>query len=98
MRTSHIQPSPESFVYSTTCWLVALALASSLVFLSHPVVARTAVGTEVLAGTAHVIDGDTIAIGDARIRLEGIDAPESGQTCKRKWFGSWACGAAATEA
>jgi endonuclease YncB( thermonuclease family) len=88
----------EFMLISTTRWLVALALASSLVSPSHPIMARTAVGTDVLTGTAHVIDGDTIAIGDTRIRLEGIDAPESGQTCKRKWFGSWACGAAATEA
>jgi endonuclease YncB( thermonuclease family) len=28
-----------------------------------------------------VVDGDTIEIRAARIRLHGIDAPESGQTC-----------------
>ena len=33
-----------------------------------------------------------------RIRLEGIDAPEAGQTCKRRWLGTWACGTAATGA
>lgn len=46
-------------------------------------------------GTAHVIDGDTIRIGDIRIRLEGIDAPEVSQRCGRAWFGTWACGRAA---
>lgn len=30
-----------------------------------------------------VIDGDTIAIGDERIRLFGIDAPEDSQTCSQ---------------
>jgi endonuclease YncB( thermonuclease family) len=47
---------------------------------------------------ARVIDGDTIAFGKTRIRLEGNDAPEAAQTCGRKDGGSWACGAAATRA
>ncbi len=51
-----------------------------------------------LSGPAHVIDGDTIVIGDAHIRLEGIDAPEASQRCGGEWFGTWACGEAATRA
>ena len=35
-----------------------------------------------LAGTVSVIDGDTLEIHGKRIRLHGIDAPESGQSCK----------------
>ena len=49
-----------------------------------------------VTGFARVVDGDTIAVGEARIRLEGIDAPESAQTCGRRWAGSWPCGADAT--
>jgi len=49
-----------------------------------------------VTGSARVVDGDTISIGATRVRLEGIDAPESAQTCQRKWFGSWPCGTAAT--
>ena len=41
-----------------------------------PVVARAEI-----TGAARVIDGDTIDIAGERIRLHGIDAPESGQTC-----------------
>ena len=35
-----------------------------------------------LQGVASVIDGDTIEIHGTRIRLNGIDAPESGQLCQ----------------
>jgi endonuclease YncB( thermonuclease family) len=34
-----------------------------------------------LSGIARVIDGDTIAIHGTRVRLNGIDAPETKQTC-----------------
>jgi putative transposase len=43
------------------------------------------------------VDGDTIDIGGQRIRLHGIDAPESSQYCYRADAEAWACGASATE-
>jgi endonuclease YncB( thermonuclease family) len=49
-------------------------------------------------GEARVIDGDTLVVGGAKVRLEGIDAPEIGQTCGRSSLGEWGCGAAATTA
>jgi endonuclease YncB( thermonuclease family) len=76
---------------------VALALAGALIFgLSfHTPPSRSA---ETLAGRAIVIDGDTIDIGGTHVRLEGIDAPEAGQTCARRFIGKWGCGAAASKA
>jgi hypothetical protein len=45
-----------------------------------------------LAGTARVIDGDTLSIADTRIRLWGIDAPERDQTCQGKNGDVYECG------
>ncbi len=49
-------------------------------------------------GIARVIDGDTIDVGGVRVRLEGIDAPEQAQTCKKADGGDWPCGHVATRA
>ncbi|MGE3904644.1 MAG: thermonuclease family protein [Reyranellaceae bacterium] len=49
------------------------------------------------SGQARVIDGDTIDVAGRRVRLEGIDAPESRQQCsdgERRY----SCGANATSA
>ena len=45
-----------------------------------------------LVGVATVTDGDSIAIHGTRIRLHGIDAPESAQTCRRPSGERWRCG------
>lgn len=36
-----------------------------------------------ILGRASVIDGDTLEIHGTRIRMQGIDAPESSQTCEK---------------
>lgn len=48
-----------------------------------------------IRGTASVIDGDTIAINGERIRLHGIDAPETKQSCQLDGQ-PWNCGQEAT--
>lgn len=43
-------------------------------------------------GPFSAIDGDTLAVPGARLRLDGIDAPELGQSCTRRDGASYACG------
>ena len=46
-------------------------------------------------GKAIVIDGDTIHINKNKIRLHGIDAPETNQTCDKNGL-IWSCGMEST--
>lgn len=64
-------------------------LTSSLFAAALPATAQE------FSGPVYVIDGDTLAMGDSRIRLEGIDAPETDQACEHA-RGTVACGKAAT--
>jgi endonuclease YncB( thermonuclease family) len=45
-----------------------------------------------LAGTPRVVDGDTLVVTGIKIRLEGIDAPESDQVCLDDQAQRWTCG------
>jgi endonuclease YncB( thermonuclease family) len=73
---------------------VAPVLVSELAAKSMP--PQIAQGA-VLVGLPRVVDGDTIDIEGTRVRLEGIDAPETGQTCKNGRGQVWDCGHAATK-
>jgi endonuclease YncB( thermonuclease family) len=53
---------------------------------------------EELTGRATVVDGDTLGIRDQKIRLHGIDAPESSQRCTRPNGEQWRCGQKAANA
>jgi endonuclease YncB( thermonuclease family) len=47
---------------------------------------------QTLTGTARVTDADTILIGNERIRLQGVDAPETDQICLDSRGAVWNCG------
>ncbi|MCD6070085.1 MAG: hypothetical protein K0S42_601 [Microvirga sp.] len=73
-----------------TSLIVALALAGGAGLVLKP-------SGRSLEGRAQVTDGDTIRIGEARIRLKGIDAPEMEQRCAKAGR-SYACGETARRA
>ncbi|GGH56554.1 thermonuclease family protein [Frigidibacter albus] len=49
-------------------------------------------GAQTVAGSARIIDGDTVEVEGVTVRLYGIDAPEMSQSCTREGR-AWACGA-----
>lgn len=69
-----------------TALTLALALGPSLVAAGD------------ITGRASVIDGDTIESNGVRVRLEGIDAPESRQICENAAGKAYRCGQASAKA
>ncbi len=102
------KPSRLNTWVSRLSWLSWMTIAISVVvvagiwfsagYYSHhyPFPNQTAaLEARSIQGVASVTDGDTIEIHGTRIRLHGIDAPESDQTCLRPSGSTWRCGQAA---
>ena len=47
-------------------------------------ISNTTLYAQEIVGLPRVVDGDTIHIGEYKFRLEGIDAPEIRQKCKKE--------------
>jgi endonuclease YncB( thermonuclease family) len=76
--------------------LLALALAAGLlIFYAYQ--HRPRAPLTPLIGRAVVVDGDSIEIAGARIRLDGIDAPELDQPCTDARGQRWSCGRTAAQ-
>ena len=70
----------RTFILILTCLIFATNFANS----------------KTIFGKARIIDGDTIHIKSNKIRLHGIDAPETKQTCKID-NQDWYCGKQSTK-
>ena len=62
-----------------------------------PLESASGVIISVSSDRPRVVDGDTLQVGVERVRLHGIDAPESAQLCRRGGH-LWECGKEATKA
>ena len=56
-----------------------------------------AASKDVIQGVPKVVDGDTLDFSGTRVRLFGIDAPETKQSCTRSKGGDYLCGEASTD-
>lgn len=65
--------------------MTRVLIAAALLTGASPAWAQTVIGA------AQVIDGDTLLVGETKVRLFGIDAPEKSQTCDRN-AERWRCG------
>lgn len=66
-------------------------VALGFALLAIPATVVIADDGNTISGSTRVVDGDTLVVAGKRVRLYGIDAPESAQMC-----GTMACGQAAT--
>lgn len=72
----------------TIAALALIAVLAVVAYLVQP-------GEGTLEGRASASDGDSLRMGDERIRLTGFDAVELDQTCTRDSGEEWTCGRSA---
>ena len=73
---------------------VALVLNGSSAFVQA---AFSVVGAAEFSGVPRIVDGDTLYIDATRIRLAGVDTPETEQICLDSKGARWTCGITARD-
>jgi endonuclease YncB( thermonuclease family) len=64
-----------------TLWITAIVSAVPYAAFSNEII-----------GVPRIVDGDTVQIGASKIRLQGIDSPETDQLCLDPEGKRWTCG------
>ncbi len=95
-----LNPKPHA---ARNIWLEAAAPLGLAIALAAgaglaPKTARAEAPVSAVSGRASVIDADTLDIHGQRVRLNAIDAPESGQKCRDPSGRLFRCGAMAANA
>jgi endonuclease YncB( thermonuclease family) len=70
-----------------------MSFVRSIIAIFASILLVTSVSADDFTGQASVIDGDTLDIHGNRIRLWGVDAPESDQLCRGEDSLPYRCGA-----
>lgn len=91
---SRVQQSGFARAYSPQ---IAFALSLGLLTLCIILLSTAPSLSQAISGQATVIDGDTLVIGQTRIRLNAIDAPETDQTCLDPKGSPYPCGIVARD-
>jgi endonuclease YncB( thermonuclease family) len=73
---------------------LVLLMVCTFVFFDHE---SASCSETTISGIPRIVDGDTVEIGATKIRLVGIDAPETDQLCIDKNGGRWPCGVTARD-
>jgi endonuclease YncB( thermonuclease family) len=66
--------------------------AMHVTVLSFAMLVSMATQAANITGVPRIVDGDTLAISTTKVRLEGIDAPETDQFCLNATGVRWTCG------
>lgn len=73
-------------------------LSLRIALLAGPMIFTGLAHADDLAGHPRIVDGDTVSFGAARVRLDGIDAPETHQLCQDGTGQAYRCGLTAAAA
>lgn len=77
--------------------LARIILQGAAAALALAIAPAPAAATEKFVGVPRIVDGDTLAFDGQRVRIRGIDAPETSQTCSRRGVDE-PCGVLSTQA
>lgn len=97
---------PRAAGFAAVAAAAVLAVGTAAYFFAPPLSSRSELAATTarperdpskLEGRAVAVTGDRLRVAGTLVVLDGIEAPETGQSCQRQ-SGAWRCGTAAREA